>query len=179
MIRAFRQSKRAVTLVEILVSAGLLGLVMTAVISFYVQAISVSARRDDQSQRLRRFHIGLDKIEQMLREGRLIQVRSRSILFLKLDDESEVNGFPHYEQEAAQIASTKEGVLLVQGGKQKNILPTEAGEDIIFKQVQIAPRIDRGGIRASDLVINIALHYSGNGERSELFFHRSINLQAY
>ena len=166
------------TLVEVLVSAGLLGLVMTAVISFYIQAISVSAKRDDQSQRLRRFHIGLDKIEQMLREGRLVQVRSRSILFLKLDDDSELDGFPNYDVEAAQIASTKEGVLLVQGGKQRNILPTEPGEQIIFKQVQINPRLDRG-TSASDLVINIALHYSGNGERSELFFHRSINLQAY
>ena len=177
MTRKYRRKLQAVTLVELLISAGLLALVMTAVISFYIKAIAVSAKRDEQSQRLRRFHIGLDKIEQMLREGRLVIVRSNSIVFLKLDDNSELDGFPLYETDAAQIASTKEGVMLVQGGKQRLILPTEAGEEVLFKQVRINP--NEPDDPAVHQVLNIALYYSGNGERSDLFFHRSINLQEY
>ena len=46
---------RGVTLVEVLVAAGLFALMMTAVLSFYIEAAAVSAKKDENSQRLRRF----------------------------------------------------------------------------------------------------------------------------
>jgi prepilin-type N-terminal cleavage/methylation domain-containing protein len=167
--------KRAgVTLIEVLVSATIMSLVMTAVLSFYIEAVAVSSKRDEQSARLRRFHIGLDKMEQALREGRVVDVRARSILFLKLAEGSEQDGFPLYDPEAAQLASTEKGVVLTQQGEEKLILPTQEGEHVLFFWI---PENPQGEIKKTAL--NIALYYSGMGERSDLFFHRTVNVQTY
>ena len=168
------RSRRGVTLVEVLISAAILGLVMTAVLSFYIEAVAVSAKRYEQSARLRRFHIGLDKIEQTLREARIIDLRYRSILFLKLSDKSEEDGFPLYDPAPGQFASTEKGVILLQDGVEKMILPTEEGEHVIFDWLQENP--PDASQRSS---INIALYHSGLGKRSDLFFHRSLNVQLY
>jgi type II secretory pathway pseudopilin PulG len=167
-----------VTLVEVLVSAAIMGLVLTAVLSFYIQAVAVTAKRDEQSARLRRFHIGLDKIEQMLREGRIVDLRSRSLLFLKLSEGSEFDGFPLYDTAPAQLASTEKGVILLQNGEEKTILPTEEGEHVLFSWVHENPEGDPPPpIKQS--ILNVALYYSGQGKRTDLFFHRSINVQQY
>lgn len=165
---------RGVTLAEILVSAAVMGLVMTAVLSFYVEAMAVSAKRDEHSARLRRFHIGLDKMEQMLREGRVVDLRARSILFLKLADGSEQDGFPLYEPAPAQLASTEKGVILLQEGREQMILATQEGEHVVFTWVQENPPDP-----VEKTTLNIGLYHSGLGKRSDLFFHRSINVPVY
>lgn len=172
-----RRLLKGVTLVEVLVAAGLLGLVLTAVLSFYIEAAAVTAKRDEQSARLRRFHLGLEKMEQMLREGRIQDVRARSVLFLKLSENSELDGFPLYDTAPAQLASTVEGVLFNQGGVSKNLLPTQEGEHVIFSWVHEDPRNQEGS--PAQTLLNVALYYSGDGKRSDLFFHRTINLQRY
>lgn len=169
-----RRAKAGVTLVELLVSAGLMALVLTAVISFYIEAVSVSAKRDEQSTRLRRFHLGLDKIEQLLREGRVVTLRYRTITFLKLLDIPEQDGFPAYDSAPAQLTSTEKGVILTLDGQQTPILPTEAEENVIFTWVQEVPDDP-----PMETVCNVALYYGGEGKRSGLFFHRTINLQKY
>lgn len=163
---------------ELLVAAGLLGLVMTAVLSFYIEAMAVTAKRDATSARLRRFHLGLEKMDQLLREGRIIKVTYRSILFLKLADGSELDGFPLYEPAPAQLASTEKGVILVQDGEEKLLLPTEEGEHVIFSWVQENPE-GSPPPPPKYYVLNVALYHSGLGERSDLFFHRTINVQKY
>ena len=168
------RKRSGVTLVEVLISATILSLVMTAVISFYVEAIAVSTKRDEQSARLRRFHIGLDKMEQTLREGRVVDLRVRSILFLKLADGAEKDGFPLYEPEAAQLASTEKGVILTSSGEEKLILPTQEGEHVIFSWIPENPQGE-----AQKTALNVALYSSGMGKRSDLFFHRTFNIQTY
>jgi prepilin-type N-terminal cleavage/methylation domain-containing protein len=166
--------RAGVTLIEVLISATILSLVFTAVISFYVEAVAVSTKRDEQSARLRRFHIGLDKMEQILREGRVVDLRVRSILFLKMAEGAEQDGFPLYEPEAAQFASTEKGVILTANGEEKLILPTQEGEHVIFYWIPESPP---DGV--SKTALNIALYSSGMGKRSDLFFHRTINVQNY
>lgn len=166
---------RGVTLVEVLVAMGLLGLVMLAVLSFYVEAIAVSTKKDQQSERLRRFHIGLDKMEQMLREGRIISLTPRTLTFLKLDDPPQLQGFPNYSPHQVQFASTKEGLFTIHGQEKRNILPTKLGEHVIFSWLQENPPNE-----VQEHVLSIALYFSGAGEgRSDLFFHRTINAQRY
>lgn len=168
------RNRSGVTLIEVLVSATILSLVMTAVLSFYIEAVAVSTKRDEQSARLRRFHIGLDKIEQVLREGRVVDLKARSILFLELAEGAEQDGFPLYKPQAAQLASTEKGVILTADGEERMILPTEDGEHVIFYWLQENP--PSGSERTG---VNVALYHSGKGKRSDLFFHRSINLQRY
>lgn len=163
-----------VTLVEVLVSAGILALVMAAVISFYVEAVAVSAKRDENSARLRRFHIGLEKMDQVLREARIVDLRYRSILFLKLSQGSELDGFPLYDPAPGQLASTEKGVILVQDGIETILLPTQKGEHVIFDWLQENPPDE-----SQKLAITISLYHTGFDKRSDLFFHRSINVQLY
>jgi len=134
-----KRTGTGVTLIEVLVAAGLFAMVITAVLSFYLEAAAVSAKRDDQSQRLRRFHLGLDKLEQMIIEGRVISVGSRLLTLWRLSDSPERNGFPLYDEHPVQFASTREGLLMIQGEEQKNILPLREDETLIFGWVQYNP----------------------------------------
>ena len=170
------KKQRGVTIVEVLVAAGLLGIVMLAVISFYIEAVAVSTKKDQQSARLRRFHLGLDKMEQTLREARVIRVGVRFVTFLKLSETMEQDGFPHYEPEPAQFVSGEQGVVLIQGGEEIPVLQTEEGEHVIFSWVQEDPE---SGDPPRHTTLNIALYHSGLGKRSDLFFHRTINVQLY
>lgn len=165
---------RGVTLVEVLVAAGLFAFVLTAVLSFYIEAAAVSAKRDQHSTRLRRFHLGLDKMEQMLRSGRLVDLTPRSIIFMPLAEGSEAGGFPLYQEGVAQLASTEEGVLLLRGQEEQMILPLEAGEEVVFRWIQENPP-DPPRLTTYD----IALYHSGEGQRSKLFFHRTLNTHDY
>ncbi len=170
-----RKKSRAVTLAEVFVAMGILGLVMVAVISFYVEAIAVSAKKDEQSARLRRFHLGLDKMEQMLREGRIVSLTPRTLTFLKLGDPAEIDGFPNYLPQHVQFASAEEGVVMIHGEEKRVILPTKPGENVIFSWHQENPPN-----APSEHVLSIALYFSGAEEgRSDLFFHRSINANRY
>ena len=54
------------------------------------------------------------------------------------------------------------------------ILPTQEGEHVIFDWLQENPPET-----AQRTSINIALYHSGLGKRSDLFFHRSLNVQLY
>lgn len=166
--------QRGVTLVEVLISATILSMVMVAVMSFYVEAIAITAKRDEQSARLRRFHLGLEKIEQLLSVGRVLDVRFRSVLFLKLDEEVELMGFPFYEVTPAQIISAHEGVLLVQDGQKLSLLETEEGEHVIFEWLQENPPDPE-----EETTLSVALYHTGFGKRSDLFFQRTINVQRY
>lgn len=170
--------RRGVTLVEVLVVAGLFAMVMTAVLSFYIEAMAVSAKKDQNSERLRRFHLGLEKMEQLLREGKIVDLRTRSILFLKLSDQVENSGFPSYDLAPAQLASTEKGVILIQDDMVKPLLPTEEGEHVIFTWVHEDPN-GQPPPPPQKTTLNIALYYSGGGERSGLFFHRTLNVHDY
>lgn len=168
-------NRRGVTLAEMIVAMGILGLVMVAVLSFYIEASAVSAKKDVQSERLRRFHLGLDKMEQMLREGRIVEMKARSLTFLQLDDPSELDGFPNYKPIHAQFVSTEEGLVMLADNEKKNILPTKDGEHVIFSWHQENPPEP-----TQRTVLSIALYFSGAAEgRSDLFFHRTINAQRY
>lgn len=154
---------------------GILGLVLVAVVSFYVEAIAVSAKKDEQSARLRRFHLGLDKMEQMLREGRIVSLTARTLTFLKLGDPAELDGFPNYLPQHVQFASTEKGVVMLHGDEKRMILPTEPGEHVIFSYHQENPPNP-----PAEHVLSIALYFSGAAEgRSDLFFHRSINTNRF
>lgn len=169
---------RGVTLVEVLVAAGLFALMMTAVLSFYIEAAAVSAKKDENSQRLRRFHIGLEKMEQVLREGRIVDLQYRSIVFLKATDNAEFAGFPEYEATPAQLASTDKGVLLVHNGQETPILLTQGEENVIFTWVQEDPD-NSPPVPPKKTTLNIALYYGGEGKRSGLFFHRTLTVHNY
>ncbi len=162
-------------MVEVLVAAGILGLMMTAVLSFYIEAIAVTAKRDEHSQRLRRFHLGLDKIEQWLREGQVIDLTNRTVTFLMLEEQKELYGFPNYKEAPAQLVSSEDGVIFLHDGRRETVLPTKAGENVIFRWIQENPPDP-----PEKLVLNVALYYSGAEDgRSDLLFHRTINPQRY
>ncbi len=161
------------TLVELLVAFGLLSLVMTAVISFYIEASAVTAKRNKISDRLRRFHIGLDKIEQFLREGRVVNLTDFQITLLHLTDVAELDGFPDFSPTPMQFVSEKDGVHQIFGQEIKNILPFEPGERLIFECPLVAGKEETN-------IIQCALYYSGaEDSRSDLLFRRSINLDVY
>ena len=167
--------KRGVTLVELMVSMGIFSLILTAVLSFYIESAAVRAKRDQQSERLRRFHLGLDKMEQLLREGRILDLSFRRLTFLRLTDLAEKDGFPDYHPAPAQLVSSDKGVYLLNGQEKTMLLPTKEGEHVIFQWFQEAPPAKR-----ELMVLNISLYHSGSFEgRSDLFFHRTINSQRY
>lgn len=164
-----------VTLVELMVSMGIFSLVLTAVLSFYIEASAVRAKRDQQSERLRRFHLGLDKMEQQLREGRIIDLAYRRLTFLGLTDLAEKDGFPNYQTAPSQFVSTDKGVILINDQEKLMLLPTKQGEHVIFQWLQEEPPQP-----SNESVLNISLYFSGSFEgRSDLFFHRTINCQRY
>lgn len=170
--------QRGTTLAEVLVAAGLLSLVTMAVMSFYIEAVAVSAKKDEQSTRLRRFHLGLDKIEQTLRQGSVTQLGYRFITFLSLnEDNPELNGFPNFNPAPSQFVSTEQGVVLLESGKEIPVLPTEEGEHVLFTWMPEEPSASPP--EPKETLVNVALYYSGQGKRSELFFHRTINLIKY
>lgn len=174
---------KGVTLIEVLVAAGLFSMILTAILSFYIEAAAVSAKRDEQSERLRRFHLGLDKIEQELREGRVVVCGSRLVTFLALGEPAEVNGFPNLDREPCQLIVTKEGVVRMQGTEQKLILPLRADETIYFGWVDHAPV--EGASKATPDPINrrilmrASLILYGNGKRSDILFSRTLTLLRY
>ncbi len=160
---------------EVLVAISIFGLMMTAVLAFYVEAIAVSAKREQQSERLRRFHIGLDKMEQLLREGRVISVTARTVTFLELVEPFERDGFPVFAPAPSQLASTEEGVVLLRDHQQIALLPTKKGENVKFRWLSEAPPDPPKG-----RVLNVYLEFRGEEEgRSDLFFHRTINPAVY
>ncbi len=164
---------RGSTLIELLVAMGLLSLVMTAVISFYIEASAVTAKRNKISDRLRRFHLGLDKMEQLLREGRVVSVTDFEVTFLHLTDLAELDGFPNYSSTPMQLVSEKDGVHQIFGEENKNILPFEDGERLIFQFVNDAGVLNRK-------LLEFALYYSGaQDSRSDLLFRRTVNLEMY
>ena len=164
-----RSAQRAVTLIEVVVAAGLFSLVMTAILSFYVEAIAVSAKRDEQSQRLRRYHIGLDKMEQFLREGRIMRAGSKVLTFFKLSDIAEKDGFPDYEPEPFQFVVTKEGVLLVHDEERRVLLPLKEDETVTFGWVQYNPPN-----APAQWLLRIAVYRWATAQSSQLVFSRIV-----
>lgn len=161
------------TLAELLVAFGLLSLVMTAVISFYIEASAVTAKRNQISDRLRRFHLGLDKMEQLLREGRVVSLTPFQVTFLHLTDLAEVDGFPDFSPTPMQFVSEKDGIYQIFDQEKRNILPFEPGERLIFNWVN-----DTGELNSQ--LMDFALYYSGAEDgRSDLLFRRTINLDVY
>lgn len=169
-----RPGRRGVTLVELLVSASLFSLVMLAIISFYVEAMAVSGKRDQQSQRLRRYHLGLTKIEDVLREGRLIRCGTRVLTVLKLSENVESEGFPLYDREPVQFVSTKEGVMMIQGELKQLILPVKSDETVLFGWVQHEPPHP---VRSR--MVRVSLYRVLTAEHSELVFSRVLPLLEY
>lgn len=167
-------SRSGVTLIEVLVAAGLFAMVLTAILSFYIEAAAVSAKRDEQSGRLRRFHLGLDKMEQTLREGRVVSVGARLMTLIKLADNPEVDGFPNYDRLPLQYVVTREGVVEVQGQEHKVVLKLESDETVVFSRVQYAPPMP-----PSDDLIRISLYKMGQGKRSDLLFSRTLSQLKY
>lgn len=168
-------SQRGTTLVELMVAFGILSLVMTAVLSFYVEAVAVSAKRDQVSDRLRRFHLGLDKIEQTLREGKLISLTPFRLTLLHLSDLSEQDGFPAYSPAPLQFVSKKDGLHQIIGAEDKVILPFKPGERMIFQWLQENPPEP-----TMNTVMSVELYYSGAEDgRSDLLFRRTLNLDHY
>lgn len=166
---------RGTTLVELMVAFGILSLVMMAVMSFYVEAVAVSAKRDKVSQRLRRFHIGLDKIEQMVREGRIVHASPFRVTLLHLEDIPELDGLPNFSPTPLQFVSKKDGLHQLFKGEDKVILPFEPGERLIFQWLQENPP---AGTRRTAL--SVELYYSGAEDgRSDLLFRRTVNLDHY
>lgn len=88
-----RQRRLGATLLEVLIAGSLFSLIMGAILSFYIEASAVSAKRDQQSRRLRRYHLALDKAEQILQEAKVLRVGARVITFLRLADSLELEGF--------------------------------------------------------------------------------------
>jgi hypothetical protein len=148
---------------------------MTAVISFYIQAAAVSAKRDQVSDRLRRFHLGLDKIEQTVREGRLIQVSTFRITLFHLSDLAEQDGFPDYSPHPMQFVSKKDGLHQIFGDEDKVILPYKPGERMIFTWLQENP-LDP----VQKTLLSLEMYYSGaEDSRSDLLFRRTLNVDNY
>jgi len=169
---------RGVTLIEVLVASGLLAMVMLAVLSFYINAVAVSSKKDEQSERLRRFSIGMEKIEQVLREARVVQLEARLITFHVLDEGLPVRkGFPNYSLNPAQLVSTAEGVVLLHQSKKEMLLPTREGEHTIFRFLTEEP--DRSPPpEPKGYLLSVAL-YSHSETRSDQFIHRTINMPRY
>ena len=116
-------------------------------------------------------------MEQVLREARVIDLKYRWITFLKLSETAEQDGFPHYEPTPAQFVSGEQGVVLIQGGVETPILLTEEGEHVIFTWVPEDWTSDPPVVKKT--TVNVALYHSGLGKRSDLFFHRTINIPIY
>lgn len=164
---------RGVTLAELLVAMGLLAMVMTAVLSFYIEASAVTTKRNKISDRLRRFHLGLDKMEQVIREGRVISTTDFQVTLLHLTDLAEQDGFPDFSPTPLQFVSEKDGVHQIFGQEDKNILPFEPGERLIFQWVNDAGKVN-------PQLLEFALYYSGADDgRSDLLFRRTVNLDVY
>ncbi len=170
-----RRGQRATTIVELMVAFTILSLIMTAVISFYIEAVAVSAKRDQVSDRLRRFHLGLDKIEQALREGRLVSVTTFRLTLLHLSDLAEQDGLPNYSPYPLQFVSEKDGLHQIFGNEDRVILPFKPGERMIFNWLQENPPEP-----TKKTVVSIELYYSGaEDSRSDLLFRRTLNLDHY
>lgn len=160
---------RGVTLVELLVVAGLFSMIMLAILSFYIEAAAVSSKRDEQSQRLRRYHLGLTKIEDVLREGRLIRCGTRILTVLRQADVMEKDGFPVYDREPVQFISTREGVMMVQGEVRQLILPVEPEETVLFGWVQHDPPQP-----VKNRMIRVSVYRTATAKGSELVFSRGL-----
>ena len=158
-----------VTLVELLVSASMFSLVMLAIISFYVEAMAVSSKRDQQSERLRRFHLGLTRIEDVLREGRVVRCGTRVLTVLKQSDAMEADGFPLYDRDPLQFVSSKEGVMLIQGERKQLVLPVKDDETVLFGWVQHDPPKP-----ARNHIVRITLYRMVTAKSSELVFSRVL-----
>lgn len=168
-------ASRGVSLVELLVAFGILSLIMTAVISFYIEAGAVSAKRNVVSDRLRRFHLGLDKMEQVIREGRIVDIAPYRLTLLTLTDLAEEDGFPNFAPTPLQFVSKPEGVVSIFGEEEKMIMKFEPGERLIFQRLQENPPAPSG-----KYLISLELYYSGaQDSRSDLLFRRTINLEQY
>jgi type II secretory pathway pseudopilin PulG len=169
-----KRSRAAVTLVELLVAASLFSLVMTAIISFYIEAVAVTAKRDEQSERLRRFHLGLSKIEEAIREGRVVRCGTRVMTLLQLADAKESEGFPLYQRAPVQFVSTREGVVRVQDGQNTLMLPVRPEETVLFGWVQHDPP------KPTELkMVRVSLHRQASAKSSELLFSRVIPVLDY
>jgi len=164
-----RRGRHGVTLVELLVSASLFSLVMLAIISFYVEAMAVSSKRDQQSERLRRYHLGLTRIEDVLREGRLVSCGTRLLTVLKLSDRIESEGFPLYDREPVQFVSTREGVMMIQGEARQLVLPVKEDETVLFGWVQHDPPQPK-----RSRMVRISLYRVLTDKASELVFSRVL-----
>lgn len=172
-----RHRSRGTTLVELLIAFGILSLVLLAVTSFYIQAVSVTAKRDQVSDRLRRFHIGLDKIEQTVREGRILHLSPFRLTLFHLSDLSEQDGFPHYSGSPIQFVSKKDGLHQLFNTEDKVILPFQPGERLIF---QWRPENPGGKPEYRYTLLGVELYYSGaEDSRSDLLFRKTINLEHY
>lgn len=172
--RVFRPT-RATTIVELMVAFGILSLIMTAVVSFYIEAVAVSAKRDQASDRLRRFHLGLDKIEQAVREGRLVQLTNYRMTLCHLTDIAEQDGLPNYSPNPLQFVSKPDGLHQIMGDEDRVILPFKPGERMVFGWVQENPPEP-----TKKTLVSVELYYSGAEDgRSDLLFRRTVNLDNY
>ncbi len=169
-------SSRGVTLVELLVAMGIFSMVMAAILSFYVHGVAVTAKRDEQSERLRRFHLGLSRIEEAFREGRLIRCGTRVMTLTVLTDLGEVDGFPQYQAAPLQFVSTKEGVVKVQEGKKELILPVKEHETVLFGWADHDPPYT--GMDNMRL-IQVTMHREASAKSDQLTFRRVLPLMDY
>lgn len=165
---------RGATLLELLVASSIFSLILVAILSFYVEASAVSAKRDEQSRRLRRYHLGLDKAEQILREARVLRVGARVITFLRLADELEKEGFPAYQTAPAQIISAKKGMYLYQGAESRELLKVEAGENVFFGWAQYDPPKSPG-----THLMKITVERPQSDKGRQLLFTRTLLLQTF
>ncbi len=169
-----RYRRSGATLLEVLVAASLFSMVLVAILSFYVEASSVSAKRDQQSRRLRRYHLALDKTEQILREAKVLRVGARVITFLRLMDTLELEGFPAYQTQPAQLISSKEGLLMFQGTERKELLKLEDDENVFFGWTQYDPPKNPGLH-----LMKLTIERQASGKGRQLLFTRSMLLQSF
>lgn len=162
---------RGTTLAELVVAFGIFSLMLVAVTSFYVEAIAVSSRRDDQSERLRRFHLGLDRMEMELLSAQVVGVQPHLVTFVPPTDLVELHGFPVYDSTPAQYLSRPDGVYRLHGSQSRVIVPLRQGEEVRFTRLPVHP--DRNRFQ---ILMSVELREMEREERDSLLFRRTLHL---
>ena len=166
--------RRGVSLLELLVTLGVFGLVLGVVLSFYLPAITVSQQRERDSELFRRAVETLNKVEALVAGARVVEIRADFVLFLEIGEPSVVRGFPNWKAQATALTTLDNRLVLHRDGVEETLVTLAEGESLVFSFQPWRPAtIDED-------ILSLVWNYVGPEDKDlDFSYSRMIVLERY
>lgn len=125
-------NRRGATLVELMVALALFSSVLVVVLSFYLEANKVNARKERDSKQFRRAIEVMDRIDTRLRNALVFDVEVDFVNFLEPAEPTVERSYPKYSDQGSIIYLLDRKLIYEKGSEQQILAELEPEEQVTF-----------------------------------------------